>query len=655
MHTNKNFSSTLIANTIRGLSMDAIQKANSGHPGLPMGMADVATVLWKDHLRFNPENPSWFNRDRFVLSGGHGSMLLYSLLHLFGYDLSLEDIRQFRQLGSKTPGHPEIEMTPGVETTTGPLGQGLANAVGMAIAEAHLHAQFAPVDHYTFVMAGDGDLQEGISHEVCALAGHLKLGKLILLFDSNSITIDGKTGLSCSTDIRKRFEAYGWHVQEIDGHDHEQISNAISRAKENPDQPGIVICKTIIGYGSPNKAGTSHVHGSPLGAEEVLLTKKALGLPEDEPFFIPEDLHSMSNIYQEKGQRMENEWKTVMDQFSQSFPEKAVLLQATIRKDIGELANNIPVFAKGKSIATRSASGMVLEYLVQHTGMLFGGSADLTPSNNTKTSVHKPFTAADYAGNYMHYGVREHGMGSIMNGIALHGGIIPYGGTFFVFSDYMKPAIRMAALMHQQVIFVLTHDSIGLGEDGPTHQPVEHLAALRAVPNLVVMRPMDANETKEAWKIALERKHGPSCLVLSRQNLAVIDPDTYPVHLASRGAYVLAEDKGFDRIIIASGSEVHLALLAKAKLNEMGKAVRVVSMMSFELFEQQDDPYKASVLPLAVKNRLAIEAGSSLSWYKYIGTEGKILAMDSFGKSAPAEVLFDHFGFNVDRVVELIG
>ncbi len=645
----------MIANTIRGLSMDAIQKANSGHPGLPMGMADVATVLWKDHLRFNPENPSWFNRDRFVLSGGHGSMLLYSLLHLFGYDLSLEDIRQFRQLGSKTPGHPEIEMTPGVETTTGPLGQGLANAVGMAIAEAHLHAQFAPVDHYTFVMAGDGDLQEGISHEVCALAGHLKLGKLILLFDSNSITIDGKTDLSCSVDMKKRFEAYDWHVQEIDGHDHEQISKAISRAKENPDQPGIVICKTVIGYGSPNKAGTSHVHGTPLGTEEVLLTKKALGLPEDQTFYVPGELAGLAQASQARGRELEKEWLDVMEQFREKDPEGAKLFEKSIVKDLGQLADHIPAFAPGKALATRSASGKVLEYLVQHTGMLFGGSADLTPSNNTRTSAQKPFTAGDHSGNYMHYGVREHGMGSIMNGIALHGGLIPYGGTFFVFSDYMKPAIRMAALMDQQTIFVLTHDSIGLGEDGPTHQPVEHLAALRAVPNLLVLRPADANETAEAWKIALERKHGPSCLVLSRQNLNILDTDAYPVHMASKGAYVLAEDPGFDRIIIASGSEVHLALLAKAKLNETGKAVRVVSMMSFELFEQQDDPYKASVLPLAVKNRLAIEAGSSLSWYKYIGTEGKILAMDSFGKSAPAEVVFDHFGFNVDRVVELIG
>ncbi|HAQ37864.1 MAG TPA: transketolase [Saprospirales bacterium] len=655
MNKDNRFSHQLIANTIRGLAIDAIQKANSGHPGLPLGMADVATVLWKEHLRFNPKNPDWFNRDRFVLSGGHGSMLLYSLLHLFGYDLSLEDIRQFRQLGSRTPGHPEIEMTPGVETTTGPLGQGLANAVGMAIAEAHLHAQFAPVDHFTFVMAGDGDLQEGISHEVCALAGHLKLGKLILLFDSNSITIDGKTGLSCSTDIRKRFEAYGWHVQEIDGHDHEQIRTGINLAKENHDQPSIVICKTVIGYGSPNKAGTSHVHGSPLGAEEVVLTKKALGIPEDQSFFVPAELAELARASQARGIELEKEWIDVLKQFRDKDPEGANLFDKAIEKDLSQLADQIPAFAPGKALATRSASGKVLEYLVRHTGILFGGSADLTPSNNTKTSAHKPFTAEDYSGNYMHYGVREHGMGSIMNGIALHGGLIPYGGTFFVFSDYMKPAIRMAALMHQQVIFVLTHDSIGLGEDGPTHQPVEHLAALRAVPNLFVLRPADANETAEAWKIALERKNGPTCLVLSRQNLNILDTDTYPVHLASKGAYVLAEDPGFDRIIIASGSEVHLALQAKAKLNETGKAVRVVSMMSFELFEQQDEAYKSSVLPVAVKKRLAIESGSSLSWYKYTGAEGKILAMDSFGKSAPAEVLFDHFGFNVDRVIDLIG
>lgn len=654
MNTDNRFSPQLIANTIRGLAMDAIQKANSGHPGLPMGMADVATVLWKDHLKFNPKNPAWFNRDRFVLSGGHGSMLLYSLLHLFGYDLGLEDIKQFRQLGSKTPGHPEIEMASGVETTTGPLGQGLANAVGMAIAEAHLNAKFSPVDHFTYVMAGDGDLQEGISHEVCALAGHLKLGKLILLFDSNAITIDGKTGLSCSTDMKKRFEAYGWHIQEIDGHDHDLIDHAICIAKENLAQPSIVICKTIIGYGSPNKAGTSHVHGSPLGADEVLLSKKALGIPEDRPFYVPEELFSMGKVYKEKGSILEMDWIAVMDQFRQNAPEKANELASALTKDCGDLSK-IPGFTPGKSIATRSASGKVLEYLVQQSGILFGGSADLTPSNNTMTSAHKPFTSEDHSGNYMHYGIREHGMGSIMNGIALHGGLIPYGGTFFVFSDYMKPAIRMAALMHQQVIFVLTHDSIGLGEDGPTHQPVEHLAALRAVPNLVVMRPMDANETAEAWKIALNRKNGPSCLVLSRQNLTITDPNIFPVQNASKGGYVLAEDAGFDRIIIASGSEVHLALEAKTKLNEMGKAVRVVSMMSCEVFDHQDESYKSEVLPASIKNRLAIEAGSSLSWYKYVGTEGRILGMDSFGLSAPAEVLFDHFGFNVDRVVEMIG
>jgi len=655
MNTDNRFSPQLIANTIRGLAIDAIQKANSGHPGLPMGMADVATVLWKKHLRFNPLNPDWFNRDRFVLSGGHGSMLLYSLLHLFGYDLGLEDIRQFRQLGSKTPGHPEIEMTPGVETTTGPLGQGLANAIGMAIAEAHLNARFSPVDHFTYVMAGDGDLQEGISHEVCALAGHLKLGKLILLFDSNAITIDGKTGLSCSTDMKKRFEAYGWHIQEIDGHDHDQIDEAIRIAKENMAQPSIVICKTIIGYGSPNKAGTSHVHGSPLGTEEVLLSKKALGLPKEQSFFVPAELNGMARDFQTKGESLEKQWLEVLKQFRDKDPEGAKLFDETVEKDFGQMADQIPAFAPGKAMATRSASGKVLEYLVKNSGILFGGSADLTPSNNTLTSFHKPFTSEDHSGNYMHYGIREHGMGSVMNGIALHGGLIPYGGTFFVFSDYMKPAIRMAALMHQQVIFVLTHDSIGLGEDGPTHQPVEHLTALRAVPNLVVMRPMDANETAEAWKIALKRKNGPSCLVLSRQNLTIADPDVFPVQNASKGAYVLAEDEGFDRIIIASGSEVQLALQAKAKLNEKGIAVRVVSMMSCELFDHQEESYKAEVLPAGIKNRLAIEAGSTLSWYKYVGMEGKILGMDRFGLSAPAEVLFDHFGFNVDNVVEMIG
>jgi len=658
MNSNTDLSYQTIANTIRGLSMDAVQKANSGHPGLPMGMADVATVLWSDFLRFNPSNPDWFNRDRFVLSGGHGSMLLYSLLHLYGYDLSLDDLKNFRQMGSKTPGHPEVEMTPGVETTTGPLGQGLANAVGMAIAETHLAAKFKTnpgiIDHFTYVMAGDGDLQEGISHEACSLAGHLKLSKLILLYDSNDITIDGKTELSFTEDVNKRFVAYGWDVMEIDGHDYGQIHKAIEHAKAEQEKPSIIICKTIIGYGSPNKAGTSGVHGSPLGNEELLLTKQKLALPVDHPFYVPEAIEAMKEVNQKKGEKLENDWLKKLSQCKTNSEDQYNKLLELIDGNISAAQMDIPFFMAEGTMATRKSSGKILEYLTNGFENLIGGSADLTPSNNTMTSNHTAYSSSNPSGNYIYYGVREHAMGSIMNGIALHGGLIPYGGTFFVFSDYMRPAIRMAALMGLQVIYVFTHDSIGLGEDGPTHQPVEHLSSLRAMPNVQVLRPMDANETVVAWKQALEYQNGPSCLVLTRQNLPIMEMDKFPVQGARRGGYVLAEDAGFDRIISASGSEVELALAAKETLNEKGIKVRVVSMLSTELFDQQEKTYRADVLPENITNRLAIEAGATQSWYKYVGLKGQIIGMDRFGASAPEEQLFEKFGITAEHIVSCL-
>ena len=653
MGQNNDHRTHLIANTIRGLSMDAVQKANTGHPGLPMGMADVATILWSEFLKFNPSNPGWFNRDRFVLSGGHGSMLIYSLLHLFGYDLALEELKNFRQLGSLTPGHPEKGITPGVETTTGPLGQGLANAIGMAMAVAHLRSRFSPIGHDTFVMVGDGDLQEGISHEACSLAGHLKLDRLVVLFDSNEITIDGSTHLSTSDDIKKRFDAYNWHIVEADGHDQGSIRSAFRQAVDFSGKPTIIIFKTIIGYGSPNKAGTSSAHGSPLGVEEVRLSKQQLGI-SPEAFFIPAEIDSIKTEYRKRGQQLEQRWQREMALYANENPELFELLTACIKGEVSVDSLGIPYFQTGKSMATRSASGKVIEYLQGKLPHLFGGSADLTPSNNTYVPGQKVFNSNDYSGNYIHFGVREHAMAGTLNGIALHGGLLPFGGTFFVFSDYMRPAIRMAALMKQQVIFVFTHDSIGLGEDGPTHQPIEHLSSLRAMPGICILRPMDANETVEAWKIAIDHRTGPSCLILTRQNLPVMDPSLYPVQEAVKGAYVIAEDPGFDRIILAAGSEVYLAMEAKKILNDKGISVRIVSMFSMELFEEQEPGYRKAILPEKVVKRVAVEAGSSQSWYKYTGLNGKILGIDRFGESGPQEELFVHFGITSAAIVEAV-
>ena len=652
----------IIANTIRGLSVDGVAAANSGHPGMPLGMADVCAVLWSEHMNFNPKNPKWLNRDRFILSAGHGSMLIYSLLHLYGYDLSMDDLKAFRQWGSKTPGHPENFVTAGVETTTGPLGQGVANAVGFALAEASLAARYNRegseiIDHYTYVVAGDGCLQEGISHEACSFAGHNKLGKLIMLYDSNNITIDGPTHISFTEDTRKRFEAYGWQVLEIDGHDYDQINSAIAEAKKEKSKPSIVICKTIIGFGSPNRAGTSKAHGEPFPAEEIELMKEKLGLPKDKSFFVPNEISDLRAKTQEKGQNLENQWNELWENYKNKNQEAAKELENSIKGEISKEAFDIPQFSSEKAIATRSASGTVLNHIAKYIPQLMGGSADLTPSNNTLPAGEESFSPENPKGRYIRYGVREHGMAAIMNGMALHGGVLPYSGTFFVFSDYMRPAMRMSALMEQQVVYVLTHDSIGLGEDGPTHQPEAHLWAYRMIPNMTVIRPMDANETAEAWKSALKNKKGPTCLVLTRQNLPVYDRAGLgwaKSEEAQKGGYVLCEDKDFEAIIIATGSEVELAVEAKTKLNEQGIKVRIVSMPSTNIFDEQPQEYKESVLPKNILKRVAVEAGVTLGWYKYVGLEGRVIGLDRFGASAPYKTLYKEFGITTDAIVEAV-
>ena len=652
----------IIANTIRGLSVDGVAAANSGHPGMPLGMADVCAVLWSEHMNFNPKNPKWLNRDRFILSAGHGSMLIYSLLHLYGYDLSMDDLKAFRQWGSKTPGHPENFVTAGVETTTGPLGQGVANAVGFALAEASLAARYNRegseiIDHYTYVVAGDGCLQEGISHEACSFAGHNKLGKLIMLYDSNNITIDGPTHISFTEDTRKRFEAYGWQVLEIDGHDYDQINVAITEAKKERSKPSIIICKTIIGFGSPNRAGTSKAHGEPFPAEEIELMKEKLGLPKDKSFFVPDEISDLRAKTQEKGENLENKWNELWENYKNKNQEVAKELENSIKGEISKEAFDIPQFGSEKAIATRSASGTVLNHIAKYIPQLMGGSADLTPSNNTLPAGEESFSPENPKGRYIRYGVREHGMAAIMNGMALHGGVLPYSGTFFVFSDYMRPAMRMSALMEQQVVYVLTHDSIGLGEDGPTHQPEAHLWAYRMIPNMTVIRPMDANETAEAWKSALKNKKGPTCLVLTRQGLPVYDRAGLgwaKSEEAQKGGYVLCEDKDFEAIIIATGSEVELAVEAKTKLNEQGVKVRIVSMPSTNIFDEQPQEYKESVLPKNILKRVAVEAGVTLGWYKYVGLEGRVIGLDRFGASAPYKTLYKEFGITTDAIVEAV-
>ncbi len=647
------------ANVVRGLSIDGVQRANSGHPGLPMGAADFATVLWAGFLRHNPRNPQWFNRDRFVLSGGHGSMLLYSLLYLTGYDLSLDDLKNFRQWHSKTPGHPEYGDTPGVETTTGPLGQGLANAVGMALAETSLAARynrpgFAVVDHYTYCMAGDGDLQEGVSHEAASFAGHNKLGKLIVLYDDNNITIDGKTELSFSEDVPGRFQSYGWHTQQVNGHDLAAVKAAIEAARKNTGQPSLIACKTIIGKGSPNKEGTSHVHGSPLGEDEIKLTKQALGLP-DEEFYVPEEVLAFFRQALTAGQENEAADEALLQEYQQKHPALYREFKNSGSEDIAGLS--IQAFAAGKAMATRSASGEVLNQLAAQLPSLIGGSADLTPSNNTLPKSATGYSPQNRNGRYLHYGVREFGMAAIMNGLALHGGVIPYGGTFFVFADYMRSAMRMAALMGIRVVYVLTHDSIGLGEDGPTHQPIEHLLSLRAIPNMTVFRPADANETITGWRVALQNTSGPTCLVLTRQKLPVYDRQAKGyagAGEAARGGYVFCEDAGYQAILIATGSELELALAAKGQLNKQGLKLRLVSMPSTDIFDRQEAAYREAVLPKACQARVAVEAGATMGWYKYVGPEGKVVGLNRFGASAPYQQIYQQLGLTVENIIDAV-
>jgi transketolase len=650
----------LAANVIRGLSMDGVQKANSGHPGMPMGMATVAHVLWTRFLRHNPADPKWFNRDRFVLSGGHGSMLIYSLLHLSGYDLSMEQIKQFRQLGSRTPGHPEYGLTPGVEVTTGPLGQGFAAGVGMAIGEAFLAANFnrlgyPVVDHFTYVFAGDGDLEEGISHEAASLAGHLRLGKLIYFYDDNGITIDGPTSLSYSDKVPMRFEAYGWHVQQVDAYDMSALDAAIWAAQAMEDRPSLIICRSHIAYGSPNLQDSAEAHGAPLGEAEVRLTKQALGLPPDEQFWVPGDVLTRFRSALGRGSKLQAAWSTLLARYQAEHPDLASSLeQALAGKPPSGWEAALPVWEPGASLATRSASGKVLDAIAPHVPTLIGGSADLTPSNNTRPKGAVDITPGDFRGRYLRFGVREHAMGAILNGLALHGGLFPYGGTFLVFSDYMRPAVRLAALMQAPSIFVWTHDSVGVGEDGPTHQPVEHAAALRAIPGLTVIRPADANETASAWGFALTHRAGPVALLLSRQNLPVL-PGTLAEGAANplvRGAYVIAGDLAAkpDVILIATGSEVSVAIAARELLAQQGVEARVVSMPSWELFEAQDAAYRESVLPASVSARVSVEAGVTFGWERYVGSQGAMVGIDRFGESGKGPAVMAHLGITAENV-----
>ena len=650
-----------LANAIRALSMDGVQKAKSGHPGAPMGMADIAEVLWRGFLKHNPSNPQWVDRDRFILSNGHGSMLIYSLLHLSGYDVSIDDIKNFRQLHSKTPGHPEYGYTPGVETTTGPLGQGITNAVGMAIAERTLAAQFNRpgheiVDHYTYTFVGDGCLMEGVSHEACSLAGTLKLGKLIALYDENGISIDGHIEGWFTDDTAKRFEAYGWHViRGIDGHDAQAIKLAIEQAQAVTDKPSLLMCKTIIGFGSPNKAGSHDCHGSPLGDAEIEATRKNIGW-QYAPFEIPEQYYTAWDA-KPKGQKLEEQWNQRFAAYEKAHPELAKEFK---RRTTNQLPQNWQQDAKAfiehlqanpATIATRKASQNAIEAFGKILPDFLGGSADLAPSNLTMWSGSKEILA-NPDGNYIHYGVREFGMSAIMNGIALHGGFVPYGATFLMFMEYARNALRMAALMKIRSIFVYTHDSIGLGEDGPTHQPVEQMASLRLTPNMSTWRPCDQVESAVAWQYAIEREDGPTALIFSRQNLK--QQDRTPEQLANvyRGGYILKDCDGTpELILIATGSEVELAVEAYETLTREGKLVRVVSMPATDAFDKQDSSYKETVLPSSVTKRIAIEAGIADYWYKYVGLTGKVIGMTSFGESAPAELLFKEFGFTVENVL----
>ena len=652
-----------LANAIRALSMDGVQKAKSGHPGAPMGMADMAEALWRGFLRHNPKNPKWPNRDRFVLSNGHASMMLYSLLHLTGYDLSIDDLKQFRQLDSKTPGHPEYGIVPGVETTTGPLGQGIGNAVGMALAEAMLASEFNRdgfdiVDHYTYAFLGDGCLMEGISHEVCSLAGTLGLGKLIALYDSNGISIDGEVKGWFGDDTKQRFAAYHWQVLEVDGHDGEAIRKAIAEAQADKEHPSLIVCHTTIGFGSPNKGGKESCHGAPLGDEEIALTRKQLGWNYG-PFEIPEEIYNKWSAV-ESGAKYEAKWNELFAKYKAAYPELAAEFERRMKGDLPcDLHAKAQEWIKSlqanpQKIATRKASQIALDFFAANMPELVGGSADLAPSNLTMTKSSKSVAPHMIKGNYIHWGVREFAMAVAMNGMLLHGGFRPYGGTFLIFSEYARNAIRMSALMGIPTLYVFTHDSIGVGEDGPTHQPIEQTASLRMVPNLDTWRPCDPVETAVAWDHMIERKDGPSDIVLTRQNLEQMPRDDKQVADITKGGYILRDCDGApELIIIATGSEVALAFHAAEELEKEGRKVRVVSMPCCEVFDRQDAAYKEAVLPCACRARVAVEAGCTQGWYKYVGLDGKVLGLDHYGESAPAGLLFEKFGFTVDNLVKV--
>ncbi|MGN4738327.1 transketolase [Bacillus cereus group sp. MYBK227-1] len=651
----------LAVNTIRTLSIDAINAANSGHPGLPMGAAPMAYALWANHLNHNPNHPKWFNRDRFVLSAGHGSSLLYSLLHLAGYDVSIDDLKNFRKLNSKTPGHPEFGHTPGVEATTGPLGQGIANAVGMAMAEAHLAAKFnkdghSIIDHNTYALVGDGDLMEGVAYEAMSMAGHMKLGKLIVLYDSNEISLDGELGIAFSEDIQKRAESVHWqYVRVEDGNDVDAITKAIQSAKENTDQPTLIEIRTIIGYGSPKVAGTNKAHGNPLGVEEATATKQVYGWHYEEDFFVPEEVTAHFNELKQKGIEKENDWNEQFNSYRESNPALADELEKAITGDVLIEAKDILSFDTEKTISTRVASGEAIKHYVKSIPSIFGGSADLSHSTMTDIKGEAVYAVESYAGRNIYFGVREHAMGAAANGLALHGGVKPFVSTFFVFNDYLRPSIRLAALQNLPVTYVFTHDSIAVGEDGPTHEPIEQLAALRAIPGLTVIRPSDANETASAWAYALQQTDGPVVLVLSRQNLPVFNETKANIENLSKGAYVLTQtNENPDVILIATGSEVSLAASAKAKLEEEEQvSVRIVAMPSWELFDRQSNEYKESVLPSSITKRVSLEMGVSLGWERYVGQEGKVLSIETFGASGTGTEVMNLFGFTTENVVQI--
>lgn len=650
----------LAVNTLRTLSIDAINAANSGHPGLPMGAAPMAYALWANHLNHNPNHPKWFNRDRFVLSAGHGSSLLYSLLHLAGYDVSIDDLKNFRKLNSKTPGHPEFGHTPGVEATTGPLGQGIANAVGMAMAEAHLAAKFnkdghSIIDHNTYALVGDGDLMEGVAYEAMSMAGHMKLGKLIVLYDSNEISLDGELGIAFSEDIQKRAESVHWqYVRVEDGNDVDAITKAIQSAKENTDQPTLIEIRTIIGYGSPKVAGTNKAHGNPLGVEEATATKQVYGWGYEEDFFVPEEVKAHFNELKQKGIEKENDWNEQFNSYRESNPALADELEKAITGDVLIEAKDILFFDIEKTISTRVASGEAINHYVKSIPSIFGGSADLSHSTMTDIKGEAVYAVESYAGRNIYFGVREHAMGAAANGLALHGGVKPFVSTFFVFNDYLRPSIRLAALQKLPVTYVFTHDSIAVGEDGPTHEPIEQLAALRAIPGLTVIRPSDANETASAWAYALQQTDGPVVLVLSRQNLPVFNETKANIENLSKGAYVLTQtNENPDVILIATGSEVSLATSAKAKLEEDQVSVRIVAMPSWELFDRQSNEYKESVLPSSITKRVSLEMGVSLGWERYVGQEGKVLSIETFGASGTGAEVMNLFGFTTENVVQI--